>query len=258
MREPEGAILAIENSSDSSIHKVAAPTETTLASDEEAQENWDSTLDSEADATVVDGASDEKIVTVCPQYQDSTCPTPVVDGKMIENTKKEIDRKVKGSSTGAIDRKATTENNSPINKGTVISVESLCDKESASVNPENLSLSLGSLFKADTVGTRYCNLQTPAVDSGTTVLRVTIATVRWGPDRRQWDPVIPVLKGIKPIQVKKENEGGSAQYPWSNKDLLPLSVKGLVNLMESESWCMIQRRTIHRCLGSHFVENPLY
>ncbi|CAC5424771.1 TRPT1 [Mytilus coruscus] len=49
MREPIGAILPIENSS--SIHKVAAPTETTLACDEEAQESWDSTSDSEADTT---------------------------------------------------------------------------------------------------------------------------------------------------------------------------------------------------------------
>ncbi|CAC5366844.1 unnamed protein product [Mytilus coruscus] len=76
MREPIGAILPIENSS--SIHKVAAPTETTLACDEEAQESWDSTSDGEADTTLEEGSSDEKIVIVCPQYQDSTCPTPVV------------------------------------------------------------------------------------------------------------------------------------------------------------------------------------
>ncbi|VDI24405.1 Hypothetical predicted protein [Mytilus galloprovincialis] len=49
MRKPIGAILAIENNS--SIQKVAAPTETTLASDEEAQESWDSTSDGEAHTT---------------------------------------------------------------------------------------------------------------------------------------------------------------------------------------------------------------
>ncbi|VDI25847.1 Hypothetical predicted protein [Mytilus galloprovincialis] len=43
MRKPIGAILAVENHS--SIQKVAATTETTLASDEEAQESWDSTSD---------------------------------------------------------------------------------------------------------------------------------------------------------------------------------------------------------------------
>ncbi|CAG2201892.1 unnamed protein product [Mytilus edulis] len=62
MRKPIGAILAVENHS--SIQKVAATTETTLASDEEAQESWDSTSDSEAHTTLVEGASDEKIVTV--------------------------------------------------------------------------------------------------------------------------------------------------------------------------------------------------
>ncbi|CAG2218481.1 unnamed protein product [Mytilus edulis] len=76
MRKPIGAILAVENHS--SIQKVAATTETTLASDEEAQESWDSTSDSEAHTTLVEGASDEKIVTVF--------PTPVVDGGMTDNT----------------------------------------------------------------------------------------------------------------------------------------------------------------------------
>ncbi|VDI54996.1 Hypothetical predicted protein [Mytilus galloprovincialis] len=76
MRKPIGAILASENTS--SIQKVAATTETTLASDEEAQESWDSTSDGEAHTTLVEGASDEKIVTVF--------PTPVVDGGMTDNT----------------------------------------------------------------------------------------------------------------------------------------------------------------------------
>ncbi|CAG2240974.1 TPT1 [Mytilus edulis] len=73
MRKPIGAILAVENNS--SIQKVAATTETTLASDEEAQESWDSTSDGEAHTTLVEGASDEKIVTVF--------PTPVVDQSYI-------------------------------------------------------------------------------------------------------------------------------------------------------------------------------
>ncbi|VDI79389.1 Hypothetical predicted protein [Mytilus galloprovincialis] len=76
MRKPIGAILAVENHS--SIQKVAATTETTLASDEEAKKSWDSTSDSEAHTTLVEGASDEKIVTVF--------PTPVVDGGMTDNT----------------------------------------------------------------------------------------------------------------------------------------------------------------------------
>ncbi|CAC5425267.1 unnamed protein product [Mytilus coruscus] len=51
-RERIGAILAIEENH--RLHKVAAPTETTLASDEEAQESWDSTSDGEADTTLVE------------------------------------------------------------------------------------------------------------------------------------------------------------------------------------------------------------
>ncbi|VDI79335.1 Hypothetical predicted protein [Mytilus galloprovincialis] len=54
MRKPIGAILAVENHS--SIQKVAATTETTLASDEEAQESWDSTSDGEAHTTLVEGS----------------------------------------------------------------------------------------------------------------------------------------------------------------------------------------------------------
>ncbi|CAC5408184.1 unnamed protein product [Mytilus coruscus] len=248
-RKRIGAILAMEESN--SLHEVAVPTETTLASDEEAQESWDSTTEGEADTTLVQEASDEEIVTVCQQYRG---PTPVADRGMTDNIEKgQIDRKATGSSTGAIDRKATTENNSSIYKGTVIIVESLLDKESASVNPENPSLSLGSLFKADNVGTKYFNLQPRPGDSGTPVLRVTIATVRWVPNRRQWDPGIPYLnKGINTVQVKKNEtklfttENGSAP-PGSNfiEDLQPLSVQGLVCIKEGESWHMIQRKTIH-------------
>ncbi|CAC5397426.1 unnamed protein product [Mytilus coruscus] len=62
-----GAILSMEKSN--SPHEVAAPTETSLASDEEAQESWDSTSEGEADTTLVEEASDEKIVTVCQKYR---------------------------------------------------------------------------------------------------------------------------------------------------------------------------------------------
>ncbi|CAG2208773.1 unnamed protein product [Mytilus edulis] len=103
MRKPIGAILAVENHS--SIQKVAATTETTLASDEEAQESWDSTSDSEAHTTLVEGASDEKIVTVF--------PTPVVDGGMTDNTENSHTSLTfeDPSSTGETDRKAATESN---------------------------------------------------------------------------------------------------------------------------------------------------
>ncbi|CAC5420450.1 unnamed protein product [Mytilus coruscus] len=66
-RERIGAILAMEESN--SLHQVAAPTETTLESDKEAQESWDSTSDGEADTTLIKEASDEEIVTVCQRYQ---------------------------------------------------------------------------------------------------------------------------------------------------------------------------------------------
>ncbi|CAC5374635.1 TRPT1 [Mytilus coruscus] len=115
-RKRRGAILAMEESN--SLHEVAAPTETTLASDEEAQESWDSTSEGLADTTLVQEANDEEIVTVCQQYPG---PTPVADLGMTDNIEKcrtpitfvdpsstgEIDRKATGSSTGAIDRKAT-------------------------------------------------------------------------------------------------------------------------------------------------------
>ncbi|CAC5375595.1 unnamed protein product [Mytilus coruscus] len=204
MREPIDAIFPIENSS--SIHKVAAPTETTLACDEEAQESWDSTSDGEADTTLEEGSSDEKIVIVCPQYQDSTCPTPVVDTGMTDNTEKSHTSLtfVDPSSTGEIDRKAATESNSLLNKETVITFNSSVIQESVYINPESPDLGLGLLFKADSVVTRCFKLQRPSVDSGTTALRVTIASVRCGPNRRQWDPGIPYLyKGINTVQVKK-------------------------------------------------------
>ncbi|CAC5405208.1 unnamed protein product [Mytilus coruscus] len=117
------------------------------------------------------------------------------------------------------------------------------------------------------VGTPPQTLQRPPVNSGTTALRVTIASVRCGPNRRQWDPGIPYLyTGINTVQVKKNEtklfttENGSAQPPGSNKieDLQPLSVQGLVCIKTGKSWHTIQRRTIHSCLGSQFVENPLY
>ncbi|CAC5393247.1 TRPT1 [Mytilus coruscus] len=267
MREPIGAILPIENSS--SIHKVAAPTETTLACDEEAQESCDSTSDGEADTTLEEGSSDEKMVIVCPQYQDSTCPTPVVDTGMTDNTEKSRTSLtfVDPSSTGEIDRKAAPESNSLLNKETVITFNSSVIQESVYINPESPDLGLGLLFKADNVVTRCFKLQRPPVDSGTTALRVTIASVRCGPNRRQWDPGIPYLyKGINTVQVKKNEtklfttENGSAQPPGSNKieDLQPLSVQGLVCIKTGKSWHTIQRRTIHSCLGSQFVGNPLY
>ncbi|CAC5395130.1 TRPT1 [Mytilus coruscus] len=234
-RERIGAIFAMEGSN--SLHQVAAPTETTLASDEEAQESWDSTSEGEADTTLVEKASDEE--TVCQRYRG---PTPVVDGGMTDNIEKgptslifvepsstgEIDRKATGFTTGEFDRKATTERNIPLYKGTVIIDKSPVSQKSASVHTESPNSRWGSLFKAENIGARYCNLPTPTVDSGITVLRVTIATIRWGPSRRQWDPGIPALyKGIKSIQVKMENEGGSAQSPRSNQDLQPFSVQGL-------------------------------
>ncbi|CAC5404163.1 TRPT1 [Mytilus coruscus] len=240
-RERIGAILAMEESH--SLHQVAAPTETTLASDEEAQESWDSTSEGEADTTLVEEASDE---TVCQRY---LWPTPVVYGGMTDNIEKgptslifvdpsstgEIDRKATGFTTGEFDRKATTERNIPLYKGTVIIDKSPVSQKSASVHTESHNSRWGSLFKAENLGARYCNLPTPTVDSGTTVLRVTIATTRWGPSRRQWDPGIPALyKGIKTIQVKMENEGGSAQSPRSNQDLQPFSVQGLVCIKERE------------------------
>ncbi|CAG2195422.1 unnamed protein product [Mytilus edulis] len=216
MRKPIGAILAVENHS--SIQKVAATTETTLASDEEAQESWDSTSDSEAHTTLVEGASDEKIVTVF--------PTPVVDGGMTDNTENSHTSLTfeDPSSTGETDRKAATESNSPLNK------------ESVYINPESPDLGLGLLFKTDNVGTRNFNQQQPPpVDSGTSVL--CVSTVRSGPNRRQWDPGIPYLnKGINTVQVRKnENrlfttENGSAQPPGSNYivDMQPLNGPVLV------------------------------
>lgn len=69
MREPMGANLAMENNC--SNHKVAAPIETTLASDEEDQESLDSTSDGEADTSLVEGASEEKIVAAKPELDMS-------------------------------------------------------------------------------------------------------------------------------------------------------------------------------------------
>ncbi|CAG2205866.1 unnamed protein product [Mytilus edulis] len=195
MRKPIGAILAVDN--DSSIQKVAATTETTLASDEEAQESWDSTSDGEAHTTLVEGASDEKIVTVF--------PTPVVDGGMTDNTENSHTSLTfeDPSSTGETDRKAATESNSPLNNEKVITFKSAVNKESVYINPESPDLGLGLLFKTDNVGTRYFNQQQPPpVDSGTSVF--CVSTVRSGPNRRQWDPGIPNLnKGINTVQVRK-------------------------------------------------------
>ncbi|CAG2219824.1 unnamed protein product [Mytilus edulis] len=246
MRKPIGAILAVDNGS--SIQKVAATTETTLASDEEAQESWDSTSDGEAHTTLVEGASDEKIVTVF--------PTPVVDGGMTDNTENSHTSLTfeDPSSTGETDRKAATESNSPVNK------------ESVYINPESPDLGLGLLFKTDNVGTRYFNQQQPPpVDSGTSVF--CVSTVRSGPNRRQWDPGIPYLnKGINTVQVRKNEtrlfttENGSAQPPGSNYivDMQPLNGPVLVCIKTGKSWHTIQTRTIHSCLGSQLVGNPLY
>ncbi|CAC5387880.1 TRPT1 [Mytilus coruscus] len=204
VRKPIGAILALEESH--SHHEVAAPREKTMASDEEAQESWDSTSDVDEYTTLVEEASD----TVCQPYQGSMCPTPVVDGGMTDNYGKGHTSLtlVDPSSTGAIDRKATTENNSAIYKEAVIIVESFFDKESSSINPERPSLSLGSLFKADNIGTRYFNLQSPPIDSGTTVLHVTMATIRWGPNRRPWNSLCgigcPIEKSDKKFDKKLE------------------------------------------------------
>ncbi|CAC5396500.1 unnamed protein product [Mytilus coruscus] len=237
-RERIGAILAMEESN--SLHQVAAPTETTLASDEEAQESWDSTSE--------DGGMTDNI---------EKGPTSLIF--VDPSSTGEIDRKATGFTTGEFDRKTTTERNIPLYKGTVIIDKSPVSQKSASVHTESPNSSWRSLFKAENIGARYCNLPTPTVDSGTTVLRVNIATIRWGPSRREWDPGFPALyKSIKSIQVKMENEGGSAQSPRSNQDLQPFSVQGLVCIKERGSWCMIQRRTIPRLLGSQFVGNTLY
>ncbi|CAG2237177.1 TPT1 [Mytilus edulis] len=245
VRGPNGAILAIENNS--SIQKVAAPTETTSASDEEAQESWDSTSDSEAHTTLVEGANDEKIVTVF--------PTPVVDGGMTDNTENSHSPPIEDpSSTGETDRKAATESNNPVNQ------------ESVYINPESPDLGLGLLFKTGNVGTRYFNQQKPPpVDSGASVF--CVSTVRSGPNRRQWDPGIPYPnKGIKTVQVRKNEtklftmENGSAQLPGSNYivDMQPLNGPVLVCIKTGKSWYTIQTRTIHSCLGSQLVGNPLY
>ena len=245
VRGPNGAILAIENNS--SIQKVAAPTETTSASDEEAQESWDSTSDSEAHTTLVEGANDEKIVTVF--------PTPVVDGGMTDNTENSHSPPIEDpSSTGETDRKAATESNNPVNQ------------ESVYINPESPDLGLGLLFKTGNVGTRYFNQQKPPpVDSGASVF--CVSTVRSGPNRRQWDPGIPYPnKGIKTVQVRKNEtklftmENGSAQLSGSNYivDMQPLNGPVLVCIKTGKSWYTIQTRTIHSCLGSQLVGNPLY
>ncbi|CAG2255749.1 unnamed protein product [Mytilus edulis] len=182
MRKPIGAILAVENHS--SIQKVAATTETTLASDEEAQESWDSTSDAKVHSTLVEGAIDEKIVTVF--------PTPVVDEGVTDNTENSHTSLTfeDPSSTGETDRKAATESNSPLNNEKVITFKSPVNQESVYINPESPDLGLGLLFKTDNVGTRYFNQQQPPpVDSGTSVF--CVSTVRSGPNRRQWDPGIP-------------------------------------------------------------------
>ncbi|CAG2194417.1 unnamed protein product [Mytilus edulis] len=224
VRGPNGAILAIENNS--SIQKVAAPTETTSASDEEAQESWDSTSDSEAHTTLVEGANDEKIVTVF--------PTPVVDGGMTDNTENSHSPPIEDpSSTGETDRKAATESNNPVNQ------------ESVYINPESPDLGLGLLFKTGNVGTRYFNQQKPPpVDSGASVF--CVSTVRSGPNRRQWDPGIPYPnKGIKTVQVRKNEtklftmENGSAQLSGSNYivDMQPLNGPVLVCIKTGKNNC---------------------
>ena len=69
--------------------------------------------------------------------------------------------------------------------------------------PENPSLILGSLFRADYVGSNHFNLQPPPEDSGTPVFWVS--TVRSGYNRRQWDPGIPCRnKDINTVQVRKK------------------------------------------------------
>ncbi|CAC5417647.1 unnamed protein product [Mytilus coruscus] len=198
-----------------------------LASDEEAPESWDSTSDGEADTTLVEEASDEEIVTVCQQYQGSTCPTLVVYGGMTDNIEKVHASLtfVDPSSTGENDRKATTESINPLYKETVIIVESSVSQKCTSINPESPDSGLGLLFKADNISARYFNLQTPPAESGTTVLCVTVATVRRDPYRRQWDPgILSLNKGIKTMQMKKnetdlskmKNDSGSAQSPGYN------------------------------------------
>ena len=257
VRGPNGAILAIENNS--SIQKVAAPTETTSASDEEAQESWDSTSDSEAHTTLVEGANDEKIVTVF--------PTPVVDGGMTDNTENSHSPPIEDpSSTGETDRKAATESNSPLNNEKVITFKSPFNQESVYINPESPDLGLGLLFKTGNVGTRYFNQQKPPpVDSGASVF--CVSTVRSGPNRRQWDPGIPYPnKGIKTVQVRKNEtklftmENGSAQLSGSNYivDMQPLNGPVLVCIKTGKSWYTIQTKTIHSCPGSQLVGNPLY
>ncbi|CAG2219052.1 unnamed protein product [Mytilus edulis] len=151
MREPIKAIFAVENHS--SIQKVAATTETTLASDEEAQESWDFTSHGEANTTLVEGVSYEKIVTVF--------PTSVVDGGMTDNTENSHTSLTfeYSSSTGETDRKAATEINSPLNNEKVITFKSPVNQESVYINPQSPDLGLGLLFKTDNVGTRYFNQQ---------------------------------------------------------------------------------------------------
>ncbi|VDI13790.1 Hypothetical predicted protein [Mytilus galloprovincialis] len=250
MRKPIGAILAVENHS--SIQKVAATTETTLASDEEAQESWNSTSDGEAHTTLVEGASDEKIVTVF--------PTPVVDGGMTDKTENSHTSLTfeDPSSTGETDRKAATESNSPLNNEKVITFKSPVNQESVYINPESPDLGLGLLFKTDNVGTRYFNQQQPPpVNSGTSVF--CVSTVRSGPNRRQWDPEIPNLnKGINTVQVRKNEtrlfttENGSAQPPGSKLYSGHATTKwpGSSLYKDGKSWHTIQTRTIHSCLGS--------
>ncbi|CAG2192226.1 unnamed protein product [Mytilus edulis] len=54
------------------LQAVAVPTEITLASDEETQESWESTLEVKADTTLVEETSNEEIVTICQQYKGTT------------------------------------------------------------------------------------------------------------------------------------------------------------------------------------------
>lgn len=78
------------------------------------------------------------IYIVCQLYQGSLCPSG--DGGMTENYEMGHTSLtfVDLSSTGEVIRKATAVNNSLIYKETVIIEESLCDKESTSINHNSL------------------------------------------------------------------------------------------------------------------------
>ncbi|CAC5422267.1 unnamed protein product [Mytilus coruscus] len=115
--------------------------------------------------------------------------------------------------TREFDRKAITERNIPLYKEQL----SLTNLPSAKKSHRSYRKPQFKMGSPENIGTRVLRLPTPTVTGD--------HSNQMG---RQWDPGIPPLQNIKTIQVKMENEGGSAQSPRVQlRDLQPFSVQGL-------------------------------